>query len=127
MDLDKQQIVLETLRALGPKAGSRLVLSVTRVPETQEPEPDPKDYDSGTAYRAALIQRNTNLGKVALDGLAERLRNRALTVAPAHLSNALVIEGNLEQLAEAMAEPEVRDAIPDLPLGSPDGKPVTTD
>lgn len=127
MDADKQLRVLEKLKSLGPEAGSRLVLTVERAPESVENIPDPKDFDSGTAYRSAMIERNRKLGETALEGLAQRLRNRSLTVSVGHLSHALVVEGDFDQLADAMTEKEVKDAIPDFSLTASDGKQGNSD
>ncbi len=127
MELSEREKVLEQLKRLVPEGKLRLVLKVKSTPGSLEPMPDPKIYESDVEYREALIARAARIGKSSVESLANRLRARALVVSEGQLTSSLVVEGNLEELDDAMAEPEVENAMADLPLSSPDSRPVGFD
>lgn len=119
MDAEMKRKVLDKLHEIGHGERSRVVLYVANQDETKYEEYHPSQFSSRTEFRKALIRQQREIGHDALEVLTGRLQKLDLKIMPALLSQAVVVEGPIEDLERAMSEPEVTDAVPDLPSHLP--------
>jgi len=119
MDPETRRRIVAKLHELGQGDSSRLVLQVAPSAPPQNEVLHPSQFPTRTDFRKALIEQKRAIGEAALQSLTERLQAQDVKIATAPLSQAVIVEGPIEALEEALSHPEVDDAMPDVPMGLP--------
>ena len=119
MDPETKRRIVEKLKESGQMSSLRLVLQVAPAAPPLEEILHPARFPTRTDFRKALIEQKRGAGEDALRSLTKRLRILDLKIAPAPLSQAVVIEGPIEALEEALSYPEVEDAMLDVTVDRP--------
>ena len=98
-----------------------VVLGTDAASHREGPEPNPTGFESRTAYRKALIEREQAAQATAQAPVREALERLGLTLQGGHLGRTLVVEGPASSLLQALRLPAIRSATLDRPiaLGTP--------
>jgi hypothetical protein len=119
---DTKKRVLEHLSKLEAGARERVILTLRGISEEGSEIPSPDDYATRKDYRKALIEHATSKSLDATQNAISRLKRTGALVWSGPLSTSVIVEGTLEQLAEALDDDDVEAASLDerLDLIEPD-------